>query len=48
MDFQWEIWEGSVVVEVLFRLTNKHSIMMQNVSASVKAENLWLQWLKMA
>ena len=35
-------------VEVLLRLINEHSIMAQNVSASLKAQNLWPQWLKMA
>ena len=48
MDFRWEIWEGNVFVEVLLRLINEHSIMAQNVSASLKAENLRPQWLKMA
>ena len=46
-DFQWEIWEGSVLVEVLLSLINEHTIMAQNVSASIKAENLRPQWLKM-
>ena len=48
MDFRWEIWEGSVLVEVLLRLINEHRIMVQNVSASRKAENFRPQWLKMA
>ena len=48
MDFRWEIWEGSVFVEVSLCLINEHSIIMQNVSASLKAENLRPQWLKMA
>ena len=48
MDFQWEIWEGNVLVEVSLRLINEHSIMAQNVSASLKAENFRPQWLKMA
>ena len=47
MDFSWEIWEGSVLWEVSLRLINEHSIMAQNVSASLKAENLRLQWLKL-
>ena len=48
MDFRWEIWAGSVFVEVSFCLINEHSIMAQNVSATLKAENLQPQWLKMA
>ena len=48
MDFWWEIWEGSVFVEVSLHLIHEHSIMAQNVSASLKAENLPPQWLKMA
>ena len=37
-----------MLVEVSLCLINDHSIMVQNVSASFKAENLWPQWLKMA
>ena len=48
MDFQWEIGEGSVFVEVSLHLINEHNIMVQNVSASLKGENLQPQWLKMA
>ena len=35
-------------VEVSLHLINEHSIVVQNVSASLKAENFWPQWLKMA
>ena len=32
-DFKWEIWEGSVLVEVLLHLINEHSIMVQKCFA---------------
>ena len=48
MDFRWEIRKGSVFAEVSLCLINEHSIMAQNVSASLKAENFQPQWLKMA
>ena len=32
----------------LYVTLNEHSIIVQNVSASFKAENLWPQWMKMA
>ena len=37
-----------MLVEVLLRFINEHSIMAQSVSASLKAENLQPLWLKMA
>ena len=48
MDFRWEIWEGSVFVEVSLGLINEHSIMAQNVSALFKAEYFRPWWQKMA
>ena len=36
-----------MLVGVLLCLINEHSIKAQNVSALLKAENLWPQWLKM-